>query len=148
MATQSIQIAIKAETTAVWDALVDGSVTPAYYVGFEADFGDLTPGSPYRYTAGGGDMITGTVVDVVPGQRLQTTFNGHWDPAVDALPESSVTFTVFEPSMRRRGSRSCPACTRASRTARLPPTSRSGGSRSSPGSRPCWRRERRWSAPP
>jgi uncharacterized protein YndB with AHSA1/START domain len=93
LTTQKIQLAIKASPEAVWNALVDGAITPAYYVGFAADF-DLTPGAPYRYTAGGGDMITGTVVEVEPGSRLVTTFNGHWDPAVAELPESTVTFTL------------------------------------------------------
>ena len=63
--TQTIQLAIRATPEQVWHALTDGSVTPAYYVGFEAHF-DLTPGADYRYTAGGGDMITGTVLEVEP----------------------------------------------------------------------------------
>lgn len=96
--TQHIQLAIKADRTDVWNALVDGRVTPAYYVGFEAAF-DLTEGATYAYTAGGGDMITGTVVSVEPEVELVTTFNGHWDPAVAELPESTVTFTLGEPAM-------------------------------------------------
>ena len=100
--TQKIQLAIKASPEAVWDALVDGAITPAYYVGFAADF-DLTPGAPYRYTAGGGDMITGTVVSVDPGRELVTTFNGHWDPEVDRLPESTVTFTIGSTAMPMPG---------------------------------------------
>ena len=101
--TQEIQLAIKASPEAVWHALVDGSVTPAYYVGFAAEFGDLTPGSPYRYTAGGGEMITGTIVSVEPGRELVTTFNGHWDPAVDELPESTVRFTLSDTVMPMPG---------------------------------------------
>jgi len=98
MSTQHIQLAIKATADEVWNALVDGSITPAYYVGFQANF-DLTEGAPYTYTAGGGDMITGTVTGVEPGTSLPTTFNGHWDPAVAALPESTVTFTLGAPDM-------------------------------------------------
>lgn len=56
--TQRIQVAIRATPQQIWQALTDGSVTPAYYLGFKADF-DLTPGAAYRYTAGGGDVITG-----------------------------------------------------------------------------------------
>jgi uncharacterized protein YndB with AHSA1/START domain len=96
--TQTIALAVKASPEQVWHALTDGAVTPAYYVGFEAHF-DLEPGAAYRYTAGGGDMITGTVLEVEPGSRLVTTFNGHWDPAVAELPESTVTFTLEPPAM-------------------------------------------------
>ncbi len=99
---QRIQLAIRATPDEVWRALTDGTVTPAYYVGFTADF-DLAPGAVYRYTAGGGDVITGTVVDVEPGQRLTTTFNGHWDNDVAQLPESVVTFSLAEPSMPMPG---------------------------------------------
>ena len=100
--TQKIQIAVRATPDQVWQALTDGAMTPAYYLGFEAHY-NLTPGAPYRYTAGGGDMITGSVLEVVPGRSLRTTFNGHWDAAVDTLPESEVTFSVFEPFMPMPG---------------------------------------------
>ncbi len=102
MTTQKIQIAIKATPETVWNALVDGNITPAYYIGFVADF-DLTVGAPYRYTAGGGDVITGTIVSVDPGRELTTTFNGLWDPAVAELPETTVTFSIFEPFMPMPG---------------------------------------------
>ena len=98
MTNQHIQLAIKATPDEVWNALVDGAITPAYYVGFEAAF-DLTDGAPYAYTAGGGDMITGLVKAVEPGSKLVTTFNGHWDPAVAELAESTVTFTLSPPAM-------------------------------------------------
>ena len=102
MTTQKIQIAIKATPEQVWDALTDRTVTPAYYVGFAADF-DLATGRPYRYTAGGHDMITGTVRDVEPGRTLRTSFNGAWAPDVAARPESTVTFALGEPAMPRPG---------------------------------------------
>lgn len=97
MTTQTISTAVRATPAEVWQALTDGAVTPAYYYGFRAEYGDLAAGTPYRYTAGGGDVITGTVLEVEPGARLKATFAGHWDPAVDALGESTVTFTVSEP---------------------------------------------------
>jgi uncharacterized protein YndB with AHSA1/START domain len=102
MSTITIHQAIKGDADQIWQALVDGSITPAYYVGFEAQF-DLTPGAPYRYTAGGGDMITGTVVEVEAGRKLVTTFRGFWDPAVAELPESTVTFLVGETAMPMPG---------------------------------------------
>ena len=96
-----IQLAIKATPERIWAALTDGDITPAYYYGFRAEY-DLTVGSPYRYTAGG-DMITGTVLAVEPERLLTATFNGHWDPMVAALPESTVTFAVVEPFMPMPG---------------------------------------------
>lgn len=103
MTTQNIQLAIKATPEQVWTALTDGSVTPAYYLGYVAEYGTLTPGDPYRYTAGGGDMITGRIESVVPGRTLAATFNGHWAPAVDALPESRVVFEISDPFMPMPG---------------------------------------------
>jgi len=101
-ARQTVQLAIKASPEQVWSALTDAAITPAYYLGFAAEF-DLTPGAAYRYTAGGGDVITGNVVSVEPGRSLTTTFNGLWDPAVAELPESTVTFRIFEPFMPMPG---------------------------------------------
>jgi uncharacterized protein YndB with AHSA1/START domain len=101
--TQRIQLAIRATPEQVWHALTDPTVTPAYYIGFSAEFGDLQAGSPYRYTAGGGDMITGEILEVEPGRRLVTTFNGYWAPDVADLPTSTVTFEVFEPFMPMPG---------------------------------------------
>lgn len=102
MTTITVHHAIKGDAATIWRALVDGSVTPSYYVGFAADF-DLTPGAPYRYTAGGGDMITGAVVEVEPERKLVTTFRGHWDAAVAELPESTVTFLVGHTAMPMPG---------------------------------------------
>ena len=98
----NITLAIRATPEAVWNALVDGDTTPAYYLGFRAEF-DLHAGAPYRYSAGGGSMITGTVVEVDPTRRLVTTFNGAWEPAVADLPESEVTFELIEPFMPMPG---------------------------------------------
>ena len=42
--TQRIQLAIRATPEEVWRALTDGAVTPAYYVGFAAEY-DLTVGA-------------------------------------------------------------------------------------------------------
>ncbi len=103
MTTQKIQIAIKATPEQVWTALTDGDITPAYYIGFSADYGDVTPGTDYRYTAGGGDVIAGTILDVEPGREISMTFNGMWAPDVSELPESKVTFTIFEPFMPMPG---------------------------------------------
>lgn len=101
--TLKIQLALKATPDQVWEALTDGAVTPVYYLGFEAHYGDLEAGNPYTYTAGGGDMITGEILEVEPGRLLRTSFDGHWAPDVGALPTSTVTFRVFEPFMPMPG---------------------------------------------
>lgn len=102
MSDITVTLAVKAEPAAVWAALTDGAVTPAYYLGFQAEY-DLRAGAPYRYTVGGGAMITGTVTEVVEGRLLAATFNGAWEPAVAALPESRVTFELIEPFMPMPG---------------------------------------------
>lgn len=93
-----IGAAVRADRDAVWNALVDGAVSPAYYYGFTAEI-PQEAGRAYRYTAGGGDMITGRVLAVEPGRSLSMTFTGHWAPDVAALPESTVTFTLTDPPM-------------------------------------------------
>ncbi|GAA2563977.1 SRPBCC domain-containing protein [Pseudonocardia hydrocarbonoxydans] len=102
MTTQMIRIAIRADAEQVFAALTDGKQTPAYYYGFEAEF-DLGAGRLYRYTAGGADVITGTVLAVEPGRSLRTTFRGAWAPDVAALPESTVTYTLGDPPMPAPG---------------------------------------------
>lgn len=100
--TQKIQIAVRADAEQVFGALTDGQQTPAYYYGFEAEF-DLAAGRPYRYVAGGADVITGTVLAVDPGRSLRTSFNGAWTPDVAALAESTVTYTLSDPPMPAPG---------------------------------------------
>jgi uncharacterized protein YndB with AHSA1/START domain len=102
MSDFNITLAIGATPAAVWNALIDGTITPAYYLGFQAEF-DLTEGAPYRYTVGGGSMITGTVTEVAAQRRLVTTFNGAWDPAVAELPESEVAFEIIDQFMPMPG---------------------------------------------
>lgn len=102
MTTQKIRMAIRATPDRVWDGLTNGELTPAYYYGFEADY-DLEPGRPYRYTAGGHDVITGTVLAVEPERRLSATFRGAWTPEVAELPESTVTFALGAPPMPTPG---------------------------------------------
>lgn len=93
-----ISLAIRADADAVWQALTDGAVTPAYYYGFSAEY-PATAGQPYRYTAGGADMITGTVHEIERGRSIQMSFSGHWQPDVAELPESSVTIELEPPTM-------------------------------------------------
>jgi uncharacterized protein YndB with AHSA1/START domain len=102
MSDIKITLAIHASPEAVWAALTNGAITPQYYLGFQAEF-DLTEGASYRYTAGGGSMITGIVTHVDTPRALATTFNGAWDPAVAELLESHVTFQLSDPFMPMAG---------------------------------------------
>lgn len=97
----TVALALRATPEQVWDALTDGALSPAYYYGFSAELA-RTAGSTYRYTAGGGDMITGRVLEA-DEQRIRMTFNGFWDPDVAALPESVVTIGLEEPAMPTPG---------------------------------------------
>jgi uncharacterized protein YndB with AHSA1/START domain len=98
----NVTLAIKAEPEAIWSALTDGAVTPAYYLGFKAEY-ELTAGAPYRYTVGGGSMITGTVLAVDAPRKLAATFNGAWDASVAELAESQVDFELIDPAMPMPG---------------------------------------------
>jgi uncharacterized protein YndB with AHSA1/START domain len=102
MSDINITLAIQASPEDVWAALTNGAITPTYYLGFEAEF-DLTKGAAYRYSVGGGSMITGVVTEVAAPRTLATTFNGAWEPAVAALPESHVTFEIIDPFMPMPG---------------------------------------------
>jgi uncharacterized protein YndB with AHSA1/START domain len=97
----TVALALRATPEQVWHALTDAAVTPAYYYGFAAEL-PRTAGSSYRYTAGGGDMITGRVVEA-DDTRIRMTFNGFWQPDVAALPESVVTISLDEPAMPTPG---------------------------------------------
>jgi uncharacterized protein YndB with AHSA1/START domain len=94
----TVSLAIKAEPEAIWAALTDGTVSPAYYYGFSID-SSFDEGAPYTYTAGGAPMITGTVTDVVPAESMTMTFHGVWDPGVAALPETVVRYDLTAPAM-------------------------------------------------
>ncbi|MFN8023018.1 MAG: hypothetical protein U0Q03_15945 [Acidimicrobiales bacterium] len=79
MSDITITLASRATPEAVWHALTDGSVTPAYYLGFQAEY-DLTAGAPYRYSVGGGSMISGTRRSTSPPASSCSTV--HSPPAI------------------------------------------------------------------
>lgn len=94
--------AIKTDPQAVWTALTDGRISPAYYYGFSVA-SDWVVGAPYTYTADGAPVIEGIVTDVDPGRSVAMTFNGRWEPAVAALPESTVAIRLTDPAMPTPG---------------------------------------------
>lgn len=102
MTTHTIQLAIKASPEAIWAALTDPATSPAYYFGFEAHF-DLAPGARYSYLAGGQEVITGTLIDVVDAERLGMTFRGTWAPDVADLPETTVVYQLGPTTMALPG---------------------------------------------
>src|SRR5690242_429928 len=93
MFTRTTQLAVRATPEQIWDAFTDGSVTPAFYFCFEAQF-DLAPGARYAYVADDAEVIVGRVLAVEPARELRMTFNGFWQPEVAALPESEVTLRL------------------------------------------------------
>lgn len=98
----TVSLAIKADPQAIWTALTDGTVSPAYYYGFSIE-SSFTEGAPYTYTAGGAPMITGTVTEVAPAESMTMTFHGVWDPGVAELPETIVRYELAAPAMPMPG---------------------------------------------
>lgn len=98
MKTQKIQVAIRASRAEVWRALVDPTVSPAYYYGFEAHY-DLLPGSSYSYTSDGREVISGVLLEAIEEARLRMTFIGTWAPDVADLPPSEITYEIGEAAM-------------------------------------------------
>jgi uncharacterized protein YndB with AHSA1/START domain len=100
--TKTVSVAFMADAVAVLAALTDGAQSPAYYYGFAID-STFEPSADYSYTAGGMEMISGTITEVEPGTSLTMTFNGKWDPAVAALPQTEVTYSLAAPHMPSPG---------------------------------------------
>jgi uncharacterized protein YndB with AHSA1/START domain len=99
---RTVSLAIKAEPAAIWAALTDGAVSPAYYYGFAVD-SSFDAGAPYTYRVGDIEMITGRIESVDAHRSLSMTFNGAWSPEVAALPESFVIYELSEPAMPTPG---------------------------------------------
>jgi uncharacterized protein YndB with AHSA1/START domain/DNA-binding transcriptional ArsR family regulator len=93
MATHVQMMYIKADVTAVWQALTDPDMTRRYYFGSIVE-SDWRAGAAYRYRSPDGeDLITGTVVEIDPPRHLVTTFLPHWEGAEDAQA-SRVSFEL------------------------------------------------------
>jgi uncharacterized protein YndB with AHSA1/START domain len=99
MSTQKIQTVIAATPEQVWAAITDRGISPAYYFGFAAHYGDLTAGASYEYRVGDDVMIGGELLEVEEGARVSMTFRGRWTPAVADLPESIVTYDLGPTAM-------------------------------------------------
>lgn len=77
----------------LWAALTDPALTPGYYFGCAYD-APLEAGRPYRMVVDGTTAIDGTVVEVVPGERLVVTFHVLFDPAAAAEEPTTVTWEI------------------------------------------------------
>jgi uncharacterized protein YndB with AHSA1/START domain/DNA-binding transcriptional ArsR family regulator len=87
---------IRTTAEALWNALTDPKMTPLYYYGFAVDHGG-SPGSRFDYIAPGGEGVAGIkgeIVEMTPPKRLVTTFQGFWDPAMQADAPSRVTYEI------------------------------------------------------
>lgn len=72
---------IRATPEAVWQALVDGSISAQYFFG-SIFTSSLEPGAPFTYTfASGMVSVDGTIVEVAPQRSLVTTWAVHYDPS-------------------------------------------------------------------
>ena len=90
--TQVYTVYIEAPAAKVWDAITTSEFTNQWGYGGDVEY-DLTPGGAYRNLttadmramAGMGEVaVSGTVVSVEPGRRLELTWAPAWHP--DAEP--------------------------------------------------------------
>lgn len=75
---------IRASTTDVWDAIVDGDRTQHYSFGTRVE-SDWQPGSSVRYTNPDGTLeADGTIEAIDPGSSVWMRFQARWDPTLVA----------------------------------------------------------------
>lgn len=78
------QVYIRCRPEEAWKALVDGDITVEYFYGTRVE-SDWTPGSPVRYLAGDGTVVSdGEILAIEPGRKLDMTFHALWDEALEA----------------------------------------------------------------
>lgn len=88
------QVFIKSSPEKSWQALVDSSITPNYYMGMRL-VGDMTPGSPIQYVNPAGvSLLEGEVLEADAPNRLVTTFKPIWDEEALAMPLTKVTYQL------------------------------------------------------
>ncbi|NNF04714.1 MAG: helix-turn-helix domain-containing protein [Rhodothermales bacterium] len=87
------EIYIRATADKLWEALTDGAITRQYYYGSPVE-SSFEPGAPIIYKHHEDDsvtMISGEIVEAVPGTRLIHTFSFHNDD-----PPSTVRYEIEE----------------------------------------------------
>lgn len=80
----------------VWRAMTDGEMTVRYFFNTIVD-STWQPGSPVRYHSPDGDLVAdGEIIAADVPHRLEMTFHGHWDPALDAEGPVRTVWLVGE----------------------------------------------------
>lgn len=80
----------------VWRAMTDGEMTVRYFFDTIVD-STWEPGSPVRYHSRDGDLVAdGEIIAADAPHRLEMTFHGHWDPALDAEGPVRTVWLVAE----------------------------------------------------
>lgn len=98
--TQVYTVYIEAPASKVWDALTTSEFTNQWGYGGDVEY-DLTPGGAWRNltnegmrAVGMGDVaVSGEVVSVDPGARLELTWAPAWHPD---QPATTVTYELTE----------------------------------------------------
>lgn len=102
--TQVFETYIRTSPERLWAALTEGEWTARYYFGSAVE-ANWEAGGSYRYpNPGGGDFLTGQVLEVDPPKKLVTTFQVQWMPnapvskvthLIEALPGGTCKLTLI-----------------------------------------------------
>lgn len=87
------EIYIRTTPEKLWEALTNGEITRKYYYGAPVE-SSFEAGDPIEYKHHEDDsvtMITGQIIEAVPGERLVHTFSFHNDD-----PPSTVRYEIEE----------------------------------------------------
>ena len=90
------QAFVAAAPDEVWRAMTDGEMTVRYFFDTIVD-STWEAGSPVRYHSPDGDLVAdGEIIAADAPHRLEMTFHGHWDPALDAEGPVRTVWLVAE----------------------------------------------------
>ncbi|MEM8983447.1 MAG: metalloregulator ArsR/SmtB family transcription factor [Pseudomonadota bacterium] len=75
-----LQTYIRTTTAKLWDALTSAEITPHYNIQNAAFHGKLEKGERYEQRRPDGSvMLSGEILDAIPGERLEMTFIPGWE---------------------------------------------------------------------
>lgn len=90
------QAFVAAPPEEVWRAITDGDMTVRYFFDTIVD-STWQPGAPVHYRSPAGDVLAdGQIIAADAPHRLEMTFHGHWDPALDAEGPVRTVWLVAE----------------------------------------------------
>jgi DNA-binding transcriptional ArsR family regulator/uncharacterized protein YndB with AHSA1/START domain len=85
---------IKTTPEKLWEALTTPQMTEKYYYGMRLKT-DLVVGSSFNFVVPSGEsLVTGTIVEIIPFQKLVTTFQGHFAPGMEGDKPTRVTYEI------------------------------------------------------